>query len=321
MQKCSFFNSINGDRKYKAEAWAEQIASIIGNGILANPADNLRVEAKESMTVLVKPGRAWINGYFYWNTEAYLLQLSVGDGSLNRIDRVVLRWSLSTRDIFLAIKKGTAASNPTAPAIQRDADIYELVLADITVSKGAVSIVKANIADTRYLLDICGKVAPLFDDLDLSDFYEECSRNMSQQILAWENQTEDQEARFIAGMNDFTSRVQNMEQDYSQWKAMVDGWRSITVTELARAVSFHLDNQFALEGTTKTTTETESGAVTVLKWVASGKALAEQTTIELPDESIETTQKVYNTDDSVFRHVKMTVTVNGNVITSKVVSV
>nr|DAQ05226.1 MAG TPA: hypothetical protein [Caudoviricetes sp.] len=33
MEKSSFFNSVSGDRKYKAEDWASYFASFIGNGV------------------------------------------------------------------------------------------------------------------------------------------------------------------------------------------------------------------------------------------------------------------------------------------------
>ena len=35
MEFSSFFNSVGGDRKYKAEDWAEYFGSFIGNGVFA----------------------------------------------------------------------------------------------------------------------------------------------------------------------------------------------------------------------------------------------------------------------------------------------
>ena len=45
--------------------------------------------------------------------------------------------------------------------MQRDADAYELALADINVVAGAVSIVTAKITDLRDDPDLCGKVDSL----------------------------------------------------------------------------------------------------------------------------------------------------------------
>ena len=321
MEVSSFFNSVNGDRRYKAEAWAEQISSIITSGILANPANNLRVAASADMTILVKAGRAWINGYFYWLKADKPITVPMADGVLKRIDRIVIRWSLSERRIYAALKKGTPASSPMPPAVQRDADVYELVVGDVTVNKGVVEIVAANIADTRYLTELCGKIAPLFDELDLSDFYEECSRRMTEQIELWETQTAGQKTSFDSAMDGFKAQITDIKNDYINWKGTIESWKSLTIAELAKAVSFNFENQLAYEGTKKITTETDSGCASVLKFKSSNKVIAEQTTEEKPDETVEITQKVYNTDGSVFRNVKMIVTSADDTITAEVVAI
>ena len=64
MQKSSFFNSVSGDRRYKAEEWAAYFASFIGNGVFPLPSFGLQVVADSGMNVVLHPGKAWINGYF-----------------------------------------------------------------------------------------------------------------------------------------------------------------------------------------------------------------------------------------------------------------
>ena len=127
MEKSSFFNSISGDRRYKAEEWAEYFASFISNGVFPNPSTGLQVLASNSMIITVNTGKAWINGYFYFNTSNLTITLDNADGVLNRIDRVVVRWDLQDRVISVQVKKGTYSATPSAAAIQRDADAYELV--------------------------------------------------------------------------------------------------------------------------------------------------------------------------------------------------
>ena len=69
-EKSSFFNSVSGDRKYKAEDWASYFGTLIGNGVFPNPATNLQVVPGASgLTVTVNAGKAWINGYYYYNTD------------------------------------------------------------------------------------------------------------------------------------------------------------------------------------------------------------------------------------------------------------
>lgn len=136
MEKSSFFNSISHDRTYKAEDWAEYFASFIGNGVFPAPSTGLQVVIDEGMNLTVKAGKAWINGYFYCNTSDFTLTLATADGQLNRIDRVVVRWDLTNRIISLKVKSSAFSASPSAPAVQRDADIYELALADIYVGAG-----------------------------------------------------------------------------------------------------------------------------------------------------------------------------------------
>ena len=141
MEKSSFFNSVSHDRTYKAEDWAEYFASFIGNGVFPVPSMGLQVVANDGMKLNVKTGKAWINGYFYFNTGDLAVELDTADGQLNRIDRVVVRWDLTNRVMSVKVKSSSFSASPTAPALQRDADVYELALADIYVGAGVTAII------------------------------------------------------------------------------------------------------------------------------------------------------------------------------------
>lgn len=170
MEKSSFFNSISGDRRYKTGEWAEYFASFITNGVFPLPSTGLQVLANNSMTITVKTGKAWINGYFYFNTSDHSVVIDTADGVLKRIDRVVVRWDLQERKISVKVKKGGYSASPTAPALQRDADAYELALADVYVGAGAVAIVQANITDQRLNNALCGLVVGTVGAMDTTAF-------------------------------------------------------------------------------------------------------------------------------------------------------
>jgi hypothetical protein len=170
MERSSFFNSVNHDRLYKAEDWAAYFASFIGNGVFPLPSSGLQVLAGEGMNVVIGTGKAWINGYFYFNTGDLSMTLSTADGVLKRIDRIVIRWDLQARDIAIQIKKGAYSAAPTPPALSRDADAYELALADVYVGAGAVAIGQAQITDRRLDPGLCGIVAGTVSELDTSGF-------------------------------------------------------------------------------------------------------------------------------------------------------
>lgn len=173
MEKSFFFNSINGDRKYKAEDFREYFALFIGTGVFPNPSTNLQVMANNNLTVTLKKGPGWIKGASYINTDDYILSIDAPDGVLNRIDRVVLRMDTVLRKIYAYVKKGQFASFPVPQALQRDADAYEIALADIKVSKGAISIFQSDITDLRLNKDLCGIVHGTIDQVDTSTLFNQ----------------------------------------------------------------------------------------------------------------------------------------------------
>lgn len=161
MEKSGFFNSSGGDRVYDAADFASYFGKLVSNGIFYAAATNLQVTAASGMAVKVLAGSAWINGYSYENTDMLELGLSTADGVNPRIDRVVVRWSAVNREIRLAVLTGTAAATPIPPAMTRNDDVYELVIAEVTVPQGAVSVTSQNITDTRLNANLCGTVNSL----------------------------------------------------------------------------------------------------------------------------------------------------------------
>lgn len=177
MEKSGFFNAMKvgdtWDRIYKAENYAEYFASFIGNGVFPNPSTNLQVIGTDRMQVIVKPGKGWINGYKYENTDDLILSVDVADGVLHRIDKIVLRYDVVEREIRVKIKKGEFASEPKAPQLTRDADMYELGLADIKVNAGSISITQAYITDLRLNKELCGIVHGTVDQVDTTTIFNQ----------------------------------------------------------------------------------------------------------------------------------------------------
>jgi hypothetical protein len=219
VEKSSFFNSVNGDRKYKASDFAEFFNSLLTNGVFPNPSTNLQVIANNNMTVTVKAGKAWINGYVYINYSDLILPIEVADGVLNRIDRIVLRMDTVGRAINAAVKKGTLASTPMAPALQRDADGYELGIADIYGGKGVTSINQSNITDLRLNTTYCGVVNSLIQAdttaifNQYQDWYNSKKNQYDTDIATWTQQEQtnliNMEQEFQSDFNTWFATVQN----------------------------------------------------------------------------------------------------------------
>ncbi|NMM65503.1 hypothetical protein HBE96_23270 [Clostridium sp. P21] len=214
MEKSSFFNSVNGDRKYKASDFAEFFNSLVTNGVFPNSNTNLQVVTNSNnMTVTVKPGKAWINGYVYINTDDLILNIDVADGVLNRIDRVVLKLDFLNRQIKAEVKKGNFESTPIAPILQRDLDAYELCIADIYVNKGVISIVQANITDLRMNTSLCGWVNSLIQADTTAifnqylDWYNTKTRQYDTDFTTWSN----------AEKTNFEATKEQLEKDFIIW--------------------------------------------------------------------------------------------------------
>lgn len=209
MEKSSFFNAVldtNGtpDRSYLAEDFAQFFSTFIGNGVFPNPSTQCQVVAIDNnMTIRIKSGFAWINGYMYQNTDDYILTLDVADGVLNRIDRVVLRLDFLERKIKAAVKKGDYASSAVPKTLQRDADAYEIALADVYVNKGIISITQANITDLRLNKDICGIVHGTVDQVDTTAIFN--------QFQSWYSQKQDEYNTYIEQW------TQKKKQDFDNW--------------------------------------------------------------------------------------------------------
>lgn len=159
-ERSGFFNALytdgDYDRKYNANDYSENLAVIIGNGVLRGANDDLRATAS-GMNVTVAAGRAWINGHFYVNDAAKTFAAATAPAGGTRWDRIVLRYDndVAARSIALRYVQGVAGNNPEKPAPVRSGNVYELVLADIFVGTNATSV---TVTDTRADADLCGWV-------------------------------------------------------------------------------------------------------------------------------------------------------------------
>lgn len=221
MANCIPFNAIEHDRVYKAEDWAWYFATFIANGVFPKPSDGLQVIAYNGMEIRANMGYAFINGYAYKNPVSQSITLDTAEGALHRIDRVVVRWDLPKRDIYLAVLKGTPSAKPTAAAVTRNTEIWELALADIYVGKGVTRIQTANITDQRFNSSVCGIVTGTVEEIDPSvltkqfdDFFNTYSQAVLDEFSVYK-QDMDKYLKDIAGIyNEYISRTESLFTAY-----------------------------------------------------------------------------------------------------------
>lgn len=165
----------NFDRVYNSADLAHYFSLFVGNGVFLNPTSSLQVSSQPTpnMSIKVALGSGWINGYFITVTSPETLTIPTAHGSLPRIDSILMRLDLGTRQIKLVVSPGTAASSPQPNSLIRTGNYYDLELAQITVPAGATSITQSLIRDTRYFVDRCGLVKGLIDQIDATAFFNQ----------------------------------------------------------------------------------------------------------------------------------------------------
>ncbi|MFF9481388.1 hypothetical protein [Streptomyces sp. NPDC014733] len=92
--------------------------------------------------VEVKPGRAWVGGFYYQLTAAATVTIEANPTDKARKDTIVLRADVVKGSVNLAAVKGQPSASPIAPQPQRNAgQVWEMVLyeVDVPAKDGAIS--------------------------------------------------------------------------------------------------------------------------------------------------------------------------------------
>lgn len=229
------------DRVYLAEHFARYFSSFIGNGVFGGRLNSLMVVAMDvdSMKVVVKSGQAWINGYWYENDSDKQLTIGTADGVLNRIDAIVVRYTTINRSIETVVKRGTPAASAVAPSMQRDADVWELCLAQVKVGAGAIKIVSSNITDTRMNTSLCGQVTGAVKQIDTSVYGAQLNRFIERYMAKAEQDYQD---KYIATLDDLKSRARLSYDEFVSWLASLkDNTNNQVLTFLTWLSSYKLN--------------------------------------------------------------------------------
>lgn len=187
MEKSGFFNALKSsagtyDRNYLAEDFASYFSRFISNGVFPNPSTGLQVLANAipDMSITLQPGYAYINGYTYQNTAPITFEIGIADGVFNRKDAIFIRYDKIGRLISAIKVAGTPGVMAVAPAPSRTSDYWDICVAIIDISAGAVSIQQSNIVDTRMNLDVCGIVTGLIEQVDTTTLYNQVQNDLAQ---------------------------------------------------------------------------------------------------------------------------------------------
>lgn len=161
------------DRLYEAEIFRNYFAKFLSNGVYfghyKNYGENsMKVTADSGLNIKVAKGAGIIEGADYENESERIFTLE-RPSTGNRVDRVIVKLdkTLAIRETQLYVKKGTGTTPPT---LQRDDNVYEICLAEVTV-KSTTNITSDDVVDKRLDSTLCGLVNSLIS-VDGEELYQ-----------------------------------------------------------------------------------------------------------------------------------------------------
>jgi hypothetical protein len=167
-----------GDKAQTADFFAAYFSSFVGNGIYITPATSFQVLPQSGLTVRIRPGRCFINGYFAIDDEAedktfpqdtiaheywLVLRLDLADGSIKKV------WVTDPAPGELPVRSDV---------------IYDLVVARVSVGADVSTITDSMITDLRADPAYCGRVKSLVDGIGQNVEYADVAGNLAESALA-----------------------------------------------------------------------------------------------------------------------------------------
>lgn len=206
------------DRVYLAEQFAAYFSNFIGNGVFAHLLNKFVVTTDTGFSVNVGTGKAFVKGFWFESDANETLNIDLPDGLLNRKDNIVIRFDFGNRTTNIIVVKGTPASNPTAPKVERNSFVFDLKIAEVFVGASISAISQSAIIDTRSDNNVCGWVTGLVNQISTADLFLQYSQAYNEAIEKMQN--------------DEQSMMSQMNAWFAKQKNEFDAWMSTLTKEL-----------------------------------------------------------------------------------------
>lgn len=176
-EKSGFFNARETeegiyDREYDAEQFAEYFANFVSNGVYVNPANQLKVVFNNSpdkpFVVVVRKGKAYIDGYWYELTEDMEVTIPANTKSYAIKDVICCTLDKTERKVSIILKEDVISDMPVNNNTQHD-----LVLSTVLVQPNAPKLNAEDITDKRPDKTYCGFVTGLIDQIDTTELFQQ----------------------------------------------------------------------------------------------------------------------------------------------------
>lgn len=150
--KSGFYNSVGGDRLYDATDMCKPYTNIVSDGIYPVgdvATEGFAVTPVTGLKVSVAAGNGLFHGKWLALETAQEITCGSNDAANPRIDSILIQINENTRVGGLVLRTGTPAANPSPPAINQVAGVYEWRICNITRASGSTVISAGNITDLR----------------------------------------------------------------------------------------------------------------------------------------------------------------------------
>lgn len=246
MEIATFFNSKLGDRKYNAKHWADYFRPLFISGVFNG---DLQVIANGKMSVTLKTGYAWLDGYGYHNTEPLVIDLEAASGNLNRYDAIKIRLDHTKRTIYAYADKGGNATAPAKPTNTRNDTVFEITVAEVYIAAGTTVITQSMITDTRMDESKCGWVAGTVKEIDFTQIYaqfqsyfEETAEQQEAEWNVWFEKIKTQLSGDVAGnlqnqINDEVEERQQAVEELNNKIGVLDNLKTSVKTNIVNAIN------------------------------------------------------------------------------------
>lgn len=157
MTRTSFPFEQGAGRQVTKDQWEYMMSAIMLSGVIKGFMSELAPFGDSSgRFVKVNSGQAWLQGTVFRSDAVEALAIAANGSGQARIDRLVVRLNRTSYIADFVVLQGTPAASPSAPAISRDTQYYDLALAQIAVASGASTITAGNVTDERGNVAVCG---------------------------------------------------------------------------------------------------------------------------------------------------------------------
>lgn len=234
------FASLNGDRETNDTHFARFYSNLFRDGVIAPVKGALKVSEDNVLgsRVLVESGAMLIDGRQYMLTEPRTVQIKPAESTGDRTDLVVVRLDLNARLIELRYLEN--ATNPV-----RTEQIWDMVLARISVPRNATEIKNADITDMRANDAVCGYSTP-YEEIKVSGLEQQYQSLLEQSFDSFEQHAQ--------------QNKQDLEQYLTDQQLLFENWFESVKGILDENVATSLLNMINAHEL-KEATETELGHV------------------------------------------------------------